>query len=142
MKMKVASKSALNEMALKSGAMVTDSSGKKFNSSKKTAIKRPPEPEPPKRLEAAEPKPQPPPPPKPLQIEGLNEGAEIVARSVDDASKATVMMMAELKRQIADIQFHAPQPILDWVLTFDRDSKTGYTNSVRIKAVMEKPTLN
>jgi len=143
MKKKISSKKELDTMALASGAMVTDSSGKKFNSKKKIAVKRPPviEPEPPKKLEPAEVKQKPviAPPPKPV---GPDAGSKLVAESVSQASKATVMMISELKRQISEIQFNAAQPILEWVFDFERDSKTKYLTQIKAKAVIVKPTLN
>ena len=143
MKKKITSKKELNSMALASGAMVTDSSGKKFNSKKKTAVKRPAviEPEPPKKLEKAEPKPRPviAPPSKPA---GPDEGSRLVADSVNQSSKAMVMMISELKKQISEIQFNATQPILEWDFIPERDAKTGYLTRLKAKAIMPKITLN
>jgi len=69
MKKKITSKSELTEMALKSGATVTNSSGKQFNSSKKKAVKRPPPKELPKKLEPAQKKEKPVPPLNPTEAD-------------------------------------------------------------------------
>jgi len=144
MKKKITSKKELNSMALASGAMVTDASGKKFNSKKKVAAKKPPKPKldpTPKRLEKAEPPPKPAytPPPKPA---GPDEGSKLVADSVNQSSKAMVMMISELKKQISEIQFNATQPILEWDFIPERDAKTGYLTRLKAVAVIANQTLN
>lgn len=140
MKKKLSSKSDLNAMALKSGASVTNSAGKTFNSSKKTAVKRPAVEEPiaPKKLEKAV-KPEKPAPP--LNPETADEGSKVVAESIDSMSKANVMMLAELKKQIAAIQFNAAQPVTDWEFDFIRDDK-GYLVKLLASAKPDKRTIN
>ena len=142
MKKKVSSKKDLNSMALAAGAMVTDDSGKKFNSSKKTAVKKQPLPEPPKRLEPAESKPKPayvaPPKPDPVKPD---ENLLIVAEKIDDASKTNAALMAGLMEQIAKIQFQSSMPVMEWKFDFSRDSK-GYLTGINAKAVSSKHLLN
>lgn len=140
MKKKISSKADLNAMALKSGASVTDGGGKTFNSGKKTAIKRPviEEPPAPKKLEPVV-KPEKPVPP--LNPEKADEGSKMVAESLNSMSKANVMMLAELKSQIAAIQFNAAQPITDWEFDFIRDDK-GYLVKLIASAKTDKRVIN
>jgi len=140
MKKKIQSKAALHKQALKSGAMVTDGKGKKFNSGKKTAVKRPTieEPPAPKKLEPIV-KPEKPVPP--LNPEKADEGSKMVAESLNSMSKANVMMLAELKNQIAAIQVNAAQPITDWEFDFIRDDK-GYLVKLIASAKTEKRVIN
>jgi len=140
MKKKITSKENLKDMALNSGATITDSKGKTFNSTKKQAIKRPKpaEPETPKKLEKAEPAPKPEPP---LNPETADEGSKMVAESLNTMSKANVMMLAELKSQIAAIQFNAAQPVTDWEFDFIRDDK-GYLVKLIASAQTDKRTIN
>jgi len=140
MKKKISTKADLNAMALKSGASVTNGDGKTFNSGKKTAVKRPAieEPPVPKKLEKAI-KPEKPTPP--LNPETADEGSKIVAESINSMSKANVMMIAELQKQIAAIQFNAAQPITDWEFDFIRDDK-GYLVKLIASAKTDKRIIN
>ena len=140
MKKKISSKSDLNAMALKSGASVTNSDGKTFNSGKKTAVKRPAieEPPAPARMEKAV-KPEKPTPP--LNPSEADEGSKMVAESLNSMSKANVMMLAELKSQIAAIQFSAAQPITDWEFDFIRNDK-GYLVKLLASAKTDKRVIN
>lgn len=131
-------------MALKSGAMITDDAGKKFNASKKKSAKLPPEPTPPpappepKRMQKAE---APPKPPVPLNPTTADEGSKMVAESLNSMSKANVMMLAELKAQISAIRFDAAQPITDWEFDFIRD-KNNYLTRITATAKTSKRTIN
>ena len=130
-------------MALASGAMVTDATGKKFNSKKKTAHKKPPPPEPEKRLEPAEPKSKPtyiPPVVQPKPAEP-DKGSLIIAQKMDDMSKTNAALMAGLMEQISKIQLQAAMPVMEWKFDFDRDSK-GYLTSIHAKAIEQKRILN
>lgn len=140
MKKKITSKADLNAMALKSGASVTNSDGKTFNSGKKTAVKRPviEESPAPKKMEKAV-KPEKPVPP--LNPEAADEGSKMVAESLNSMSKANVLMLAELKSQIAAIQFSAAQPITDWEFDFIRDDK-GYLVKLLASAKTDKRIIN
>ena len=134
MKKKISSKSDLNAIALKSGASVTSSTGQTFNSGKKTAVKRPPieTPPEPKKLEKAvvPEKPMP-----PLNPATADEGSKLVAESLDSMSKANVMMLAELRSQIA------AQPITNWEFDFIRDNK-GYLVKLLASAKTDTRTIN
>jgi len=143
MKKKISSKADLNAMALKSGASVTDTTGKTFNSGKKTAIKRPTieEPPAPKKMEKAVKPEKPAKPVPPLNPEKADEGSKMVAESLNSMSKANVMMLAELKKQIAAIQFNAAQPITDWEFDFIRDDK-GYLVKLIASAKTDKRVIN
>ena len=140
MKKKISSKADLNAIALKSGASVTSSTGQTFNSGKKTAVKRPAieEPPAPKKLEKAV---VPEKPIPPLNQEKADEGSKMVAESLNSMSKANVMMLAELKSQIAAIQFNAAQPITDWEFDFIRDDK-GYLVKLLASAKTDTRTIN
>lgn len=143
MKKKISSKADLKDFALKAGATVTGSNGQKFNTGKKKAEKRKPEPEiipePEKKiLQKAEPKPKPELPAKPA---GPDEGAKLVAETMQSMSRANVMMLAELKEQIAAIQFTAAQPITEWAFDFIRNDK-GYLTRLTASAKTEKRTIN
>jgi len=140
MKKKISSKLDLNATALKSGASVTNGDGKTFNSGKKTAVKRPiaEEPPEPKKLEKAVKLEKPMPP---LNPEAADEGSKMVAESLNSMSKANVMMLAELKSQIAAIQFNAAQPVTDWEFDFIRDDK-GYLVKLLASAKTDKRTIN
>ncbi len=142
MKKKITSKKDLNSMALSSGAMVTDSSGKKFNSKKKTAYKLPPEPAPEKRLEPTEPKPKPayvaPPKPDPIKPD---ENLLVVANKIDDMSKTNAVLMAQLMKEISRLSFSAAMPVMEWDFNFTRDNK-GYLTNIHATAIEQKPTLN
>ena len=127
MKKKVSSKKDLNSLALSTGAMVTDSSGKKFNSSKKTAHKKPVEPDldskkkkitdikvPEKKVYAE---------PKALEKkEEVDKELPIIAQKIDDLSRTNAALMAGLMEQIANIKFNATTPILEWEFIVERDN--------------------
>ena len=143
MKKKIASKENLKSMALETGAMVTDSTGKKFNAGKKTAVKKPViEEEEVKPVETLEKpvlkKAEPKQPPKPT---GPDAGSKLVAETMVSMSRANVLMLAELKSQIAAIQFNAAQPITDWEFDFIRDDK-GYLVKLTASAKTEKRIIN
>jgi hypothetical protein len=122
---------ALNALALKSGATVTGG-GQKFNTSKKKAV-------PTKKLEPAvpmpAPKPEPPPPPVP------DPTMVKVSENVIEASKANVMMLAELKQQISEIQLMSADPVTRWEFDFIRDDK-GYLQRVIANGTPEVKRLN
>lgn len=145
MKKKIASKADLTDLAMKTGATVTSEGGQKFNTAKKKAAKRKPEPkpveEPKKVLEKAAPKPKIEKPKPPLNPETPDKGSILVAETMAEMSKANVMMLAELKSQIAAIQFNAAQPITDWEFDFIRDDK-GYLTKLIASAKTDKRTIN
>jgi hypothetical protein len=137
---KVKSISDLNNLALKSGSKISNKSGKVFNSSKKKVEMRP----------IPEPAPMPEPIPVPIKKEpmplpaaqDLNSKAIMsLSESVTDATRANVMMLAELKSAIISTQTQAPGPVLNWEFDMIRDDK-GYLVKVTANAVMVKPTLN
>lgn len=107
---------ALNALALKTGATVTDDSGKSFNTQKRKAVA-------PKKLEPEVPLPKPKPePPKPV---GPDTGSIKVSEAIIDAGKTNVQMLEQIKQGIADIKMSAAEPITHWEFDFIRDSK-GY----------------
>jgi hypothetical protein len=122
---------ALNALALKSGATVT-SDGQKFNTSKAKGV-------PQKKLEPAvpmpAPKPEPPSPPVP------DPTMVKVAENVIEAGKANVMMLAELKQQISEIQLMSADPVTRWEFDFIRDDK-GYLQRVIANGTPEVKRLN
>lgn len=119
-------------MALSQGATVTDSGGGRFNTTKTKAPKKAssPAPKPEPRLEPA---PKAPPPP--------DDGSKVLAEKIEAAGKASVMMMAELKDEIARIQLQTPEVIMEWDFDFERDDK-GYLTRIRATANPSKKTLN
>lgn len=123
MKKSVKSKADLNKLALSAGATVTGSSGQKFNTSKKKAVARP-------RLEKnpdakpIPPKPAPEAPPAPV----VPDQGE-VARAIESAGKAHVMMLAELKSQMAAIQINEGGRPTEWIFDMIRDDK-GYLTRI------------
>jgi hypothetical protein len=141
---KVKSISDLNNLALKSGSKISNKSGKVFNSSKKKVEMRPiPEP-------APMPAPMPEPVPAPIKKDPLplpaapdlnSKAIMSLSESVTDATRANVMMLAELKSAIISTQTQAPGPVLNWEFDMIRDDK-GYLVKVKANAVMVKPTLN
>jgi len=145
MKKKITSKKELNMMALSSGAVVTDSTGKKFNSSKKTAHKKPVEikPEEPKRLEKAAQKDKPAyiPPQVIEKPKEPDKGLMVIAEKMDDMSRTNAALMAGLMEQISKIQLQSASPVMEWKFDFIRDDK-GYMASIHAKAVINKMALN
>ncbi len=121
----VKTKSDLNALALSSGATVADEGGRKFNESRTEAKS-------PKRLEKdpnarqlpRAPKPAPP-PPKPT---GPDQGAILVAEKIVEGTNKTVMILAELKKQMTEIQMQSRELITDWDFSFIRDDKGVLTN--------------
>ena len=119
----VKTKADLNALALETGASVAGDKGK-FNVEKRQALK-------PKRLEKD---------PDAMQIQKApvpapesappvpDPGSVLVAEKIDASSKATVMMLAELKKQMAEIQMHSPELITDWDFKFIRDDEGVLTN--------------
>jgi len=65
----------------------------------------------------------------------------MVVESLTSMSKANVMMLAQLKEQIASIQLNAAQPITDWEFDFIRDDK-GYLTRLTASAKTDKRTIN
>lgn len=132
---KVKSREALNKQALASGATVTDGAGQKFNASKTVAKPIP-------RLEKdPDAKQIPPAPPAPEPEPGPDAGSVLVADKIMQASKVSAMMIAELKKQISQIQLSNERPILDWDFEFIRDNK-GYLTRIKAHAEIVQPTLN
>jgi len=131
-KKSVKNKADLNKMALKSGATVTEPSGSKFNAAKVKAAPK-------KRLEKA---PAKPPAPAPVVQPMVDDsGARLLAEKIESIGRANVMMLAELKQQISEIQMQSPQPILDWDFEMIRDDK-GYLTNIKAHAEIVPPTLN
>jgi hypothetical protein len=106
---------ALKQMALKSGAKVSDGSGNQFNTSKVKAAA-------PKRMEPEVPMPEPTVAPKP---EKPDAGSMKVAETIVDVGKSNATMLEQIKDQIANIQMKAAEPITHWEFDFIRDDK-GY----------------
>jgi len=123
----VKSKRVLNKMALAAGASVTDERGAKFNTAKKVAAPR-------KRLE----KNQETPPPKPT---GPDPGSRLVAEKIEAGNKGIVMMLAELKEQMSEIQMQAYEPITDWDFEFIRDDR-GYTTNLLAHGSVAPKVIN
>ena len=128
----VKTRSDLNSLALSSGATVTSDSGQKFNTQKKRAVKK-------KRLEPVENntglKPALP------EVKKSDPGPQIIANAVESAAKANLMMMAELKQQISQIQLKSAMPITEWEFDMIRDGK-GYLTTIKARAGAPSGRLN
>jgi hypothetical protein len=81
------------------------------------------------------PKPEPPSPPVP------DPTMVKVAENVIEAGKANVMMLAELKQQISEIQLMSADPVTRWEFDFIRDDK-GYLQRVIANGAPEVKRLN
>ena len=127
----VKDRSALNKMALKSGAKVTGESGGQFNTAKKKAAA-------PRRLEPEVPLEKPTPAPKPAPPDA---GSVKVAQTIVDAGKTNATMLLQIKEQIAKIQMNAPEPITHWEFQFIRDDK-GYLVRLIADGAAPIKTLN
>jgi len=131
---KVKTKSDLNSLALETGASIEGAAGTKFNAQKRQAAK-------PKRLEKNPdavqlPKAEPPPaPPAP------DPGIAALAIQIEAASKGHLMMMAELKKQISEIQMNAAEPPMEWEFEFIRDD-SGFLINLLAHGARPTKTLN
>lgn len=121
----IPSRNKLNEIALASGAKVTDKSGKSFN-----AAKAKPEIKIPKQAR-----------PKRTQNDGPDEGSQLIAGKLEEIGKANAQMMAELKQQIAEIRISMPEPPDSWIIDWVRD-ENGFTKQTVLTPVYNKKTLN
>lgn len=135
MKKSVKSRSALKQLALESGASIKDGSAQ-FNAGKQKVVPK-------KRLEPRNEPEVKAPGPEPIPEPVADKGSELVAQSLDQMSKATTMMMAQLKSEIAAIKLQAAEPPIGWDFDFIRDTKTGYLEKVSAIAIFpDKRSLN
>jgi len=133
-KKKVKSKAALNKMALATGATITDSGGRHFNTQKKKAPTQTKIAPPFQKVEKQDPAAE------PVQAEA-DPGSKLLAEKVEAASKASVLILAELSQQIAQIQMQAALPPTEWVFDFVR-GEDGFITRVKATAVPQVKQLN
>jgi len=126
------SKSELKKMALSKGARITDASGNIFNDKRKKTAAGEKIPEPEKKELPA-------PAPKPV-IAGPDAGSKLVAEKIETSGHDTVVMLENLRKQIADIQMNAAQPPMEWVFDFERNEQ-GYLTRI-VATADSKKTLN
>ena len=122
---------ALNALALKTGAKVTDGSGTQFNTSQVKA-------EPQRRLEPEVPLPAPTVAPKP---EKPDLGSVKVAETIVEVSRTNATMLEQIRDQISKIQMTSADPITRWEFEFIRDDK-GYLTKLIADGVTPMKVLN
>lgn len=72
---------------------------------------------------------------------GADDGSKLLAGKLDEISKANLLMMTELKKQIAEINLSMPAPPDGWEIDWIRD-EDGFTQKTVLTPVYNKKTLN
>jgi len=72
---------------------------------------------------------------------GADDGSKLLAGKLDEISKANLLMMTELKKQIAEINLSMPAPPDGWEIDWIRD-EDGFTEKTVLTPVYNKKTLN
>lgn len=72
---------------------------------------------------------------------GADDGSKLLAGKLDEISKANLLMMTELKKQIAEINLSMPAPPDYWKIAWIRDEQ-GFTEETLLTPVYNKKTLN
>lgn len=117
-KKRVASKSALNEMALTKGATITSESGARFNAAKDKPSGRMPA--------KAKSKPQ-----AKTETKAAPSDTMAIVEQMKESNASLVAALADLKGQISAIQMNAKEPITDWEFDIIRDERTGSTTKIK-----------